>query len=325
MADIPPIHSMHEAPLKQIKKGLAKSRLSHAIILEGSADVAIQDLALHIAAEIFCGSQNPCDKDARIFHLTHPNIKVIESSKSSIAKDDIIALQHDFNQTAVEDGPKVYIIFEAEKMNGYAANALLKFLEEPHANIYGILVTQDALSLLPTILSRSQLISVKSAPSQLVFEALLEAGYERQPAAIASVLWQDVKRAKDHLDLDEFNQLLDQIPTLLDFTKKPQSVLKKMRDLWPDLDRDKTMVLLFLDLIMLYLKDLLYAKLEVSDKALFSDAKLTLEATAEHYDQATLVSMWAETLALKEKCEKPIHLSLALDNWALMMERGDVI
>lgn len=325
MAENPRLHSMHEVPLKRVKKGLAKSRLSHAIILEGTADVYVQDLALNIAAEIFCAGQEPCEKDPRIFHLTHPNVKVIESSKSSIAKDDIIALQHDFNQTALEEGPKVYVIFDAEKMNGYAANALLKFLEEPHANIYGILVTNDALSLLPTILSRSQLISVKSVSSMLVLEALLEAGYDRQASAIAALLWQDVERAKLHLDSEEFGELIEHIPSLLDSMKPPQSVLKKMRDLWPDLDRDKERVLLFLDLMMLYLKDLLYAKLNVSDKAVFSDAKLTLETTASHYDQATLVSMWSETLALKEKCEKPIHLSLALDNWALMMERGDVI
>lgn len=325
MAENPRIQSMHEAPLNRVKKGLAKSRFSHAIILEGTADGYVQDLALHMAAEIFCAGQDPCVKDPRIFHLTHPNVKVIESTKSSIVKDDILALQHDFNQTALEDGPKVYVIFDAEKMNGFAANALLKFLEEPHANIYGILVTNDALSLLPTILSRSQLISVKSIPSHVVFEALLEAGYDRQAASIASLLWPDVERAKTHLDSEEFRQLIEHIPSVLDPSVKPLSVLKKMRDLWPDLDRDKEQVLLFLDLMMLYLKDLLYAKLNVGDKAVFSGSKHVLETTANHYEQSMLMTMWSETLALKEKCEKPIHLSLALDNWALMMERGDVI
>lgn len=316
---------IHEEALNRLKKGLAKSRLSHALILEGASEVYVQDLALHMAAEIFCAGQDGCEKDPRIFHLTHPNVKVIESHKSSIAKDDIIQLQHDFNQTSLEAGPKIYVILDAEKMNGYAANALLKFLEEPHANIYGILVTQDALSLLPTILSRSQLISVKSTSSYLVYDALLKDGYSRQSAHIASVLWPDVDRAKTHLDSEEFTYLINQIPALLTPATPSLSVLKKMRDFWPDMDRDKAQVMLFLDVTMLYLKDLLYAKLKVGDKALFSEHISTIEATAPHYDRAMLVTMWSHTLALKEKCEKPIHLSLALDNWALMMERGDAI
>lgn len=324
MAELTP-HPAHEVPLNRIKKGLLKSRLSHALILEGSQDIRVQDLALEMAAEIMCHGQNPCEKDPRIFHLTHPNVKVIESTKTAISKDDILALQHDFNQTAIEAGPKIYVIFDAEKMNGYAANALLKFLEEPHANIYGILVTSDALSLLPTILSRSQLISVSSGSNEAIFNQLIASGAPRQASSVAAALWHNIERAQEAIESDEFTHLLDHIPRLLAKDIDGPSILKKMRDYWPELDRDKGAVIQFLDVFMLYLKDLLYAKLKASDKAVFCEVIPSLEKTAEAYDYDALLTIWNETLALKEKCEKPIHLSLALDNWALMIERGDVI
>ena len=322
---VPAAHALHIEPLNRLKKGLAKSRLSHALILEGSRDAYVQDLALHMATHILCDGQDVTTQAPRVFNFTHPNVKVIESPKQTIAKDDIIQLQHDFNQTALEAGPKIYVIFDAEKMNAHAANALLKFLEEPHANIYGILVTHDALSLLPTILSRSQVISVQAATFKSIENALLEAGYSSQQSAIAATLFHDETRAKDFLEDTQMQSMIAHIPPFLAAAHTTQSLLKLLRDYWPDLDRDKHGVSHILDMMMLYLKDVIYAKLNLSHKALFSDSISLLEETAKHYESAQLIVMWSETLAFKEKLDRPIHLSLALDNWALMIERGDVI
>lgn len=55
---------------------------------------------------------------------------------------------------------KVMIIWQPELMHPSAANGILKILEEPPPNTYFILVTNAADQLLPTILSRTQLLSV---------------------------------------------------------------------------------------------------------------------------------------------------------------------
>ena len=47
-------------------------------------------------------------------------------------------------------------------MNDSSSNTLLKFLEEPNDNIVAILLTKDRYKLLPTIISRCQIISLKS-------------------------------------------------------------------------------------------------------------------------------------------------------------------
>lgn len=54
---------------------------------------------------------------------------------------------------------KVFIIEEAEKMLPSSSNALLKTLEEPLAANYFILLSQEMEKLLPTIVSRSCVIS----------------------------------------------------------------------------------------------------------------------------------------------------------------------
>ena len=47
-------------------------------------------------------------------------------------------------------------------MNDYAANSLLKFLEEPESNIYAFLITTNINKILPTIKSRCQVLSIQN-------------------------------------------------------------------------------------------------------------------------------------------------------------------
>jgi DNA polymerase III subunit delta' len=55
---------------------------------------------------------------------------------------------------------KVMIIWQPEFMHSSAANGILKILEEPAPHTYFILVTNAADRLLPTIISRTQIITV---------------------------------------------------------------------------------------------------------------------------------------------------------------------
>ncbi len=65
------------------------------------------------------------------------------------ALQDLIGLS-----THRSTGNKVIIIQPADSMNVFAANALLKMLEEPPAKTFFLLVTDDLQRLLPTIISR---------------------------------------------------------------------------------------------------------------------------------------------------------------------------
>jgi len=59
-----------------------------------------------------------------------------------------------------ESKSKVMIIWQPELMHPSAANGILKILEEPAAHTYFILVTNAADKLLPTIISRTQLVTI---------------------------------------------------------------------------------------------------------------------------------------------------------------------
>lgn len=75
----------------------------------------------------------------------------IHESKSILKKLNLKSFESDF---------KVMILWLPEKMNSPAANKLLKLLEEPPEKTLFLLVSQDTSAILPTILSRTQLIKV---------------------------------------------------------------------------------------------------------------------------------------------------------------------
>jgi DNA polymerase III subunit delta' len=68
---------------------------------------------------------------------------------------------------------KVMIIWQPEMMHSSAANGLLKILEEPPANTVFILVSERAEQLLPTIISRTQKVTVPLLSDDEIIAELL--------------------------------------------------------------------------------------------------------------------------------------------------------
>ena len=103
-----------------------------------------------------------CNICSLIDNDNYPDLYVVEGDDTLIRKEQIISLEDDFKNTSLLKNKRIYIIKEAEKMNDSSSNTLLKFLEEPNDNIVAILLTKDRYKLLPTIISRCQIISLKS-------------------------------------------------------------------------------------------------------------------------------------------------------------------
>ena len=105
-------------------------------------------------------------QECNICHLidnnSYADLKIIEPDGINIKKEQIQLLQQSLSLKSANDTNQVYIIKSAEKMNPSASNSLLKFIEEPEDGIYAILITTDRKQILPTIISRCNLISLSS-------------------------------------------------------------------------------------------------------------------------------------------------------------------
>ncbi len=76
----------------------------------------------------------------------------------AIFKDDSDNIIHQLNFKSYEGGYKTIILWLPEKLNLTAANRLLKVIEEPYPKTLFILITEDIDKVLPTIVSRTQII-----------------------------------------------------------------------------------------------------------------------------------------------------------------------
>lgn len=113
-----------------------------------------------------------------------------------IRKEDILQLQEAFSSTPLEGGKQIYVLEEYEKATPEASNSLLKFFEEPKPDLYGILTSNEPAVILPTILSRAQMVPFRPASrsvrrdeiAQLIeddsyAQMLADAGYDREQTA----------------------------------------------------------------------------------------------------------------------------------------------
>jgi len=78
---------------------------------------------------------------------------------TSLSISDVRKISQIISLKPFGGGERLIIIYGLQKATPEASNALLKFLEEPPAGNFFILVTENVNKLLPTIISRCQIIS----------------------------------------------------------------------------------------------------------------------------------------------------------------------
>ncbi|HVN72895.1 MAG TPA: hypothetical protein VMU10_12835, partial [Desulfomonilia bacterium] len=102
-----------------------------------------------------------CDKCRSCLKVTagtHPDLTELNPGARWIKVDDVREVLADIGLKPYESRIKCIIIEPAEYLNAESANALLKTLEEPPPNTMIVLVSHRPKLLLPTIVSRCQLI-----------------------------------------------------------------------------------------------------------------------------------------------------------------------
>lgn len=163
---------------------LAKDRLSHAYLLTGPAHVGKTTLARAFAQTLNCeaGGLAPCGacRSCRLIgDDRHPDVRLVEPELSSSGRketlriDQVRGLQKALALAPYEAHYQVAILTRFHRASLGAANALLKTLEEPPARVIIILTADLVEPLLPTIVSRCQLLSLRPLPLEEVESALL--------------------------------------------------------------------------------------------------------------------------------------------------------
>jgi DNA polymerase III subunit delta' len=142
-----------------------------------------------------CGVCPACRK---IMSGNHPDVIHIRPAGISIKIAQVRELLEALSMKPYEARMRVVIVTDAHAMNPAAGNALLKVLEEPPDRTILVLTAPQSVDLLPTIVSRCQLVRFNPITRRTIANELVEAhGLDKQAASVlAAVSNGSLTRAK---------------------------------------------------------------------------------------------------------------------------------
>ena len=164
-----------------LKRMLVSGRLPGALLFTGEEGIGKKLFALEVARALncrtpkdheACGVCSSCvrirklnypqrddaDEWTQIIWTDHPDVGLVVAPRRVLRVEQMRQIEKEANFRPFEGKARMFLIDEADKLNDASANALLKVLEEPPATSHLILITARPAMLLPTILSRCQMI-----------------------------------------------------------------------------------------------------------------------------------------------------------------------
>ena len=191
---------------KTFVNSLENKHLSHAYLISGNPGTPLLEVAKHFAKSILCDDPSPlacnsCITCLRIDDDNYPDFIVIDGSKGRIKKEEVGSIETQFEKTAFESkGIMIYILHLVENMTVEAINSILKFLEEPESEIYAFLTTNNESGILPTIISRCQVLRLKQISREEVISGAVELGVEQADAELLSYFYNDSELIQEALE-----------------------------------------------------------------------------------------------------------------------------
>lgn len=172
----------HRAELQRMTARLRADRVPHAMLIRGAEGIGKSVFAQALSSLLQCHhpSENGACSHCRSCQLqgsgVHPDqFHLVPPEPGKAIRIDEVRAMGDFIAKTPQLAPrKVVIIEPADALNRFAANSLLKNLEEPAGETVLILVSAVPMRLLPTIRSRCHSVTLPMPESNQALDWLQE-------------------------------------------------------------------------------------------------------------------------------------------------------
>lgn len=169
----------HARVVERLERAITAGRVHHAYYFTGPDGVGKASTGIALAQAMNC-DQAPgrgcghCSVCSRLGRNIHPDLVRVEAEGKQIKIQQIRQLEERLAQGAHEARALVILINEVERLNVYAANALLKNLEEPRPGVHFVLVSAASHRVPITIRSRCQQVRFGPLSAEVVAELVAE-------------------------------------------------------------------------------------------------------------------------------------------------------
>jgi DNA polymerase III subunit delta' len=184
----------HEWAVDMLRQHVAHESTRHAYLFAGPAGLGRRTLALRFAQALNCTQPLrpgvPCGRRCRecrqIEAMIHPDLTVIQAeSEGGILKvDQVRQVRRSLTLKPYQSRYRVAIFLRFQEANDNAANALLKTLEEAPSYAVLILTADNPEQLLPTIVSRCEIVRLRPLPVGAVTAFLETHGADEEKASL---------------------------------------------------------------------------------------------------------------------------------------------
>ncbi len=149
--------------------------MTHAWLFTGPPGSGRSNAAVAFAAALQCedGGCGECHACHTVLKGSHPDVTVVRTEKLSIGVDEVRDLVRRSALAPVGRRWQVMIVEDADRLTEQACNALLKAIEEPTDRTVWILCAPTIEDVLPTIRSRSRLVTLTPPPAADVADFLV--------------------------------------------------------------------------------------------------------------------------------------------------------
>ena len=204
----------HEWAARLLQRAIDAGRVTHAYLFVAPAGSGKARLALDFARALTCRSAAEvvvgdglrycglCRTCRLVAEGHHPDVTFVGlewqakqaggagsgNVGQNLKIDTVRQISAELSRRPVEAAWKIFVVEDADTLQAEAANAFLKTLEEPPPQAIVILLSDSQRPVLPTILSRCQLLELRPVPPQAITAGLVGRGATGEEADLLARL-----------------------------------------------------------------------------------------------------------------------------------------
>lgn len=173
----------HDWAVDLLQAHMAQNEVRHAYLFCGAPGTGRRTLALRFVQALNCPSPPrpgvPCQSCLtcrQIENMQYSDLLVVQAEQegATLKVDQIRELQRSLALAPYQGRYKVALLLRFEEAHASAMNALLKTLEEPAPQVVLLLTAVSPENLLPTIVSRCEVLRLRPLPLEQVSQGLQE-------------------------------------------------------------------------------------------------------------------------------------------------------